>query len=522
MVRRKRGLAPVMFILASLILSFSLVDASVLVTSSGEEFYEFDVDTQHYAIFAVRHVSTDGVSYPELEFYDNPSYSGTALNAVKILSTQTPHHRNLGFIARNGYEMSEVTSTYVKVDWYPGYQYRCEMKNNTDTLTLGESRQGSFYADEIFDCYQVYLETGLNYNFTLELPIGADFDLYLLQGDLASSKDYLAYSSSPYNGDDEHIYHCPGQAGFYCIVVTNPLGQDATYNITASNFVIDDSPIELHQKGANHNAGTGWFSVNTTANTYSLIAAQEITADPDFISLRFFDNPNHLGSPIGGIDHWDGAYVGGDMIFATRLAGAEDFRTYVEVDYTDYFEYRFEVENGESTGLVHINGNSSLQGYMGNPEFVDAYQVTMTAGWDYVVTLEVPPEVDFDLCLLKGDMAHAGNCESMMLTNHAGTDEIITYTPDETGEYLIVVFDREGYESQYGLTVDEYVRVSPTTSTSPTTTTGTVSNPTAPSTSYIPSNPIIPFYPNLAQIVVIGGAFGLGIIVAALIMKRKR
>ena len=482
------------------------MDATILVTSSGEEHFEFNVDPENYAIFAVREVSSPQIGSDYLSFYDNPSQIGVPLYGLHVLDTFQAH-RDLGFIVRSGHQLGESTSTYVKVQWIENYQYRVEIENDTNSLELGETTLGSLNMDEIIDVYQVHLEAGITYNFTLNIGSIADFDLYLLYGDLASSKDYLAYS---YTGKDKQIFHCPDETGYYCLVITNPAETNGNYNITASILDIDDNPFELAQLGWDSNTGTGMFSFNTLPYSYSVFSIRTINQPSSTFNpaIQFYDTPSRAGPPIITVRDEIDAGIG-ELLFIARQSSGSSFMTYVQVLYPDYYSYRVEVETGEIGGMALIETNSTVTGHMNVDETIDAYHVSMVSGQDYEIILEVPQEADFDLCLLKGDRAHSHNYERLVITDSAGTDEEISYTPAESGDYLILALNREGYSADYELTVKEYIVDSTTTSTISPTTTESITNTES-------------WNPDFVQLASFGGAFALGIIIILVILRRRK
>jgi hypothetical protein len=139
--------------------------------------------------------------------------------------------------------------------------------------------------------------------------------------------------------------------------------------------------------------------------------------------------------------------------------------------------YYIEIENGNNTGMRTLEVNSSVTSDIGN-EIFDAYQVYLEAGHAYNVTLTGGSTFSFDLYLTNGTTL-ASSCIAAWGAN----ETIVSFIPEETGYFCIVVTNPMKFSGEYELEIKRTKPIELPPSTGKTSSEPSITTPTTPTTS---------------------------------------
>ena len=419
--------------------------------------------------------------YDEYAFYDyysslssyyyltNGAPSTSYCHVVWLQPTEVNDDFNLYLYSNSGYSTLRASSTRSAgaLDWvvfrpssaqtyYPKVQRKSgagyafiEWEAGSSTLSIGIPLSASLNYSECIESYRVYLSVGTPYNFTLDVPSGADYDLYLYylsSGNAISWNNYVGSSTNSGSGIDEKIVDYSAlYTDYYLILVVRKYGI-GTFSLTyVSNTRIllsDDS--ELGQSyGSSYTDVYYRTSSMASSAYYHVVWLQPYYADDDFDLYLFSDNSysNFKASSTRG----DGCLDW--VIFCP--SSSQYYYPMVDTKADTGAAY-IEWEDGSST----ISSGSYVSGSLYYYDCIELYQATLSTSKKYDFSLSVPSGCDFDLYLyfLNSGSAITGSSVYLNASVHssAGYDESIDdFQPPKSGNYAIIVVWKSGSGSYF-------------------------------------------------------------------------
>lgn len=408
-----------------------------------------DVDTSHFAVIGVKsvsHLSNNGYS---LDMYDNPNYVSS------LAHTESYPDYDFSFVAVDGNRLMTPTTYYPKVNnMAPNYAYHLEIENGSlagvQDLIFGVPMPGTFTSGELLDAYQIQLQTGFTYDLTLSVPVGGDFDLYAACGSIVTDQDSVA-SNSTVAGADERLILATTESAHCLILAVNKFSDSGAYTVTVNAYP-EDTGIGTHLAYGPSSASSEELAMEVIPDHYGLVAVKSVSHLSTFsYNLDLYDNPNYVSSLAS-----TQSYPDDDVAFLTMdghgLPSSTTF--YPRVMHAAYgFEFNLEVENGTTSGIGDIDVGTQQSGSFSPAEIVDGFQVNLSIGVSYNISLYVPSGFDYDLYLVRGQYRSEEDFDAGSVTRVAGADEYIVYVPAINGTYLIVVTSPLSGSSLYTLAV---------------------------------------------------------------------
>ncbi|MEE8183600.1 MAG: fibronectin type III domain-containing protein [Thermoplasmata archaeon] len=304
-------------------------------SAASSEELAMEIIPDHYGLVAIKSVSHLPTFSYGLDLYDNPNYVSS------LASTQSYPDDDVAFLTMDGHGLPSSTTFYPKVT-HPayGFEFNLEVENGTTTgigdIDVGTQRSGSFTVAEIVDGFQANLSAGVSFNISLYVPLGFDYDLYLVRGQYRSEEDFEASSVTRVAGADEFIVYVPAINGTYLIVVTNPLSGSSSYTLAVSTADLSVMNADIVLSNPNPTEGETIQVGVTVRNLGSL----NITS----ANLRFFDNDPAYNDQIGSTQPVSGLVMGDFVYFevdwdTTNLAGNHTIYTVLsDIDPPDAFD----------------------------------------------------------------------------------------------------------------------------------------------------------------------------------------
>ncbi|MFQ6107035.1 MAG: fibronectin type III domain-containing protein [Thermoplasmata archaeon] len=417
-------------------------------TASSRELV-MDVDTSHFAVIGIKsvsHLSNYGYS---LDLYDNPNYVSS------LAHTESYPDYDFSFIAIDGNRLGSQATYYPKVDnMAPGYAYHLEIENGSlsgvQNLAIGVPFGGSFMSGELMDAYQVQLQTGFTYDVRLEVPPGDDFDLYSACGSIVTDQDAIA-SNSTTSGADERLIFATTESADCLILAVNRFASSGVYTITVDSYA-EDSGAATHLTYGPLTASSEELAMEVIPDHYGLVAVKSVSHYATFsYSLDLYDNSNYVSSLAG-----TQSFPDNDVAFLTMnghgLPSAKTFYPKVTHPALGY-EFDIEMENGTNTGIRDIAVGTPEVGAFTSAEIIDGFQVNLSSGVSYNISLSVPAGFDYDIYIVGGEYRSEEDFDGSSVTRMAGADEFIVFVPSSNGSYLIVVTNPLSGTSSYTLAV---------------------------------------------------------------------
>jgi hypothetical protein len=408
-----------------------------------------DVDTTRFGVVGVKsvsHLSNFGYS---LDIYDNPNYVSS------LAHTESFPDFDFSFIAVDGNRLAVPATYYPKVDnTAPQYAYHLEIENGSlsgvQPLVFGVPVGGAFTSGELLDAYQIQLQTGSTYDIRLSVPVGQDFDLHAACGPVITDQDSVA-SNSTFAGTDERLLLAMTEDAFFLILAVNRFSGSGAYTIRVDSYP-EDGGVAAHLMYGPTVASSEELAMDVIPDHYALVAVKSVSHLSTFpYNLNLYDNPNYISSLVS-----TQSYPDNDVAFLTMDGHGLPTETtyYPKVTHAAYgLELNIEVENGTTTGITDIDVGTPFSGSFTSEEIVDGFQVNLTSGLSYNISLAVPLGFDYDLFLMQGQYRSEEDFDASSVTSVAGTDEYIVFVPAVNGSYLIVVTNPFSGSSAYTLGV---------------------------------------------------------------------
>lgn len=408
-----------------------------------------DVDTSHFAVVGVKsvsHLTTNGYT---LDLYDNPNY----ISSVKHAASYPDN--DFSFVAVDGNRLGASSTYYPKVDnLAPGYAYHLEIENGSlvgvQNLVFGTPFGGVVVSDELFDAYQIQLQPGFTYDVTLDVPMGEDFDLYSACGSVVSEQDSVASNSTSASADERLVFATTESA--HCLVlVVNRFGSSGAYTVTV-DALTEDTGVSTHLGYGPYAASSEELALEVIPDHYGLVAVKSVSHYSTFgYDLNLYDNPNYVSSLASTT-----SYPDDDVAFLSLDGHGQPIATtfYPKITHAQSgYGLMLELENGSATGIRDISVGTPLLGSFTAEEIVDGFQLDLTAGVSYNISLSVPAGYDYDLYVVSGQYRSETAFDSSSVTRQAGADEYAVFVPSTNTSYLIVVTNPLAGSSAYTLAV---------------------------------------------------------------------
>ncbi|MEF8874551.1 MAG: CARDB domain-containing protein [Candidatus Thermoplasmatota archaeon] len=445
--------------------------------------YTMEMSTDSYSMVGIKtlqhHDPGEGF---RLDTYDNHEHIGDPMTETR----STGGSFETVFSVIDGRELSTNETYYPvvkaedQVSLGDKYTIEYEGPDTVETLEIDTSEQGEFASDEVFDAYQVELEAGKTYNITLDTPIGSLYPLYLLDGTEDSvadstapayvecSGDHLAVSASTTDEATQEVVVTPTETQPYSIVVLNRNGFESSYDISVrTDFDMEDDPKEMTYLEASGDVGdprvtpeNGNYTMEMSTDSYSVVGIKTLQYhDPgEGFRLDTYDNHEHVGDPVTSTISTGGNF---ETVFSVidgrELSTNETYYPVVkaedQVSLGD--EYTIEYEGPDTVETLEIG--TSEQGEFSSDEIFDAYDVKLTAGATYNITLDSPDISQYNLYLLNNTYNTISNPLEKSEISDLEEPQNITFVPEETGYYNIVSTNPSRFATNYTISVDLYL-----------------------------------------------------------------
>lgn len=172
--------------------------------------------SNYYHVVWVRPTSSANRFY--LYLYTSSSYSGSIASSTRgpgLLNWVVVRSSGVSYYYPKVYRSSGTGNAYIK--WEPTASYS----------SIGTSYVNHLSGSDCIEIYEVHLTSGKKYEFTLDVPIAGDYDLYLYYLNLGQATGYSGYYRSSTNsgyGSDETIRYEVPNTGYYALVVVHSGG----------------------------------------------------------------------------------------------------------------------------------------------------------------------------------------------------------------------------------------------------------------------------------------------------------
>ncbi|MFX1515744.1 MAG: hypothetical protein ACFFC6_05500 [Promethearchaeota archaeon] len=434
--------------------------------NEGETTHAMMVQPGKYAVFGARS-GTNRIE--DLDLYSDLGLTDLLIDTITQYVSDGVEWDEIGFVTVDGTAFSSETPYYIYMDTYGPEYYYVEMENGQGTgmtdITVDQTVNANFTSNEVFDAYQIYLAENQSYIISLDVPSGKTFDLFLCQG-ISDEDSALAYSYNNALGADESIIRSVPTSGYYCIIITNPDWTSGDYSFTVETLEDDETIMSQTYQ----NEGETTHAMIVQPNKYAVFgmrASDDSIEDLDLYSdlglteLLIDTQISHKTDTIEWIE------VGFVTIDGTGFSSETPY--YIYVDTYGSKTYHAEMETGQSTGMTNLAVGTPVDESIVSAEVFDAFQVQLTNGEKYNISLTVPSGVTFDLFLCYGINDEDSAIESSHSDDLSANEKIIEFEPTTTGYYCIIVTNPEETQSgTYTLVVEQYGGVTPP-ETTPTT-----------------------------------------------------
>jgi len=363
-------------------------------------------------------------------------YSDSAYSDLRISS-----NRGAGSLDWVVFRPSTTQIYYPKVDRYLGTGYATIQWEDSSTLiNRGTNYIGSLNSSECIETYMVELFKPVptcHYQLYLDVPSGADYDLYLYDmspGGAANSSGYYCCSTNVGLGVDEFISFLVNKDGYYAIIVVWKSGS-GNYNLGIPY---------LHYLDADF-AHYGYYDI---PGTYFYQTAPVPFPYYNCVWLQPCLESNNLDLYLYSDDGYSSL-----LASSTREAGLLDWVVFRSNAQKTYYP---RVNRYSGTGYGYIEWEYSWKnialgynesGFMNSSECVETYMINLASGCSYLFYLDVPSGCDFDLYMYSLSPASVTNCSGYYKCSTAiglGVDEyIITYI-NSSDYYAIMVVWKSG------------------------------------------------------------------------------
>ncbi len=369
----------------------------------------------------------------DLALYSDSGYSsliagsyagGTTLDCVLVRPSSSQYYY------AKGWSCSGDGSVYI------------EYEDSSDSLTVGSSYACALSSTECMEVYMVYLYYGSSYSFTLDVPSGADYDLYLYYLSSGSATSYLSFtrgSATSGSGYDESILnYAPSYTSYYAIIVAWKSGSGTAYLYPAYSSVSttvlnDDSPSYQSYSAGTYN----YYQTGTASSSYYQVVWVQPSSSYNFDLYLYSDSAYstlRASSTRGsGFLDWVVFYPSSSQYYYPMVYSYDTGSGYIEWE---------DSSSGVSTG-------NSYSCYPSSSNCIETYRIYLYSGSSYSFTLDVPSGADYDLYLyyLSSGSATTGysGYTRCSVTSGSGYDESISsYTPSYTGYYAIIISWKSG------------------------------------------------------------------------------
>ncbi len=439
----------------------SLDDDSSLyhqIVDYDPNYYSFNVTPGKYAVVSFRSgdASLDGYLFGDLGYT-------IQLGETYIHYFTEIDWREVGFFTIDGTDLSEVTTYYARAGQESptlGNYYWIELENGessgVQSINVGEQLGGSFSLGEVIDSYQVYLHSNKTYSIELDVPSDKTFDLYLCKG-ISDEDSSLGESRSNSLGADESIVRSVPADGYYCIVVTNPDYTTGSYNIKI-NELGDDNP--KYSTTYDSNGGLTTYAAIARANKYCIIG---VRGGPSWgPTIILYEDLGHTIELLStSAQYRDSEIMWDEVAFltfdATNLIQDKALFVQFTTSSVNYVYHWIEIENGDGTGLQEISPGDTVNGGFTSNEVFDSYLISLESTKSYNISLTVPVDKTFDLFIGHGIFSETSADASSHSDSPGANEEISSFNPAYTGDYVIIVSNPDYSSGNYVLEISTEV-----------------------------------------------------------------
>jgi len=414
-------------------------DNSLYEYYSSSDYYYYKTGSASPSYYHVVWVQpTDSADDFDLYLYSTSTYS----------SYQTYSGRGSGYLDWVVFRPSSSQYYYPKVyrEVGTGYAY-IEWEISSTSLIFNNSYSGALSVSDCIEVYEVSLSTSLIYTFSLDVPTGADYDIYLYSFSAGATNSYGYYSCSTNYGDgiDETILdYIPSYTGDYALLIVRRSGS-GTYNLnTLSSPIFFVGLSDDSYKYETYNAA-GYYNYRTStaySSYYHVVWLQpaDISKNCDLYLYSDRDYSDLKASSTRGSGYLDW------IVYRPSISQYYYPQVYASESGNAYIEW----EDGSYS--ISIDG-SSTSASLSVSESIEVYRVYLYSSTTYNFGLNVPNEADYDLYLYYLSAGNATNyngftrCSTNVGT---GVDEKITsYKPSSSGDHVLLLVRQSGSGVSY-------------------------------------------------------------------------
>jgi len=312
-----------------------------------------------------------------------------------------------------------------------------EWEDSSESLSIETPVSASLNSSDCIEIYETSLSALFDYQFTLNVPDGADYDLYLYSlssGAATNSLGSSCKSTLSGNGTDEIIAtFSPTVTGIYVLFVVRVNG---TGFFTLSMFSIQD----LHDASSEYvqyNAPASYYyRTGTASSIYYHVVWVQPTDMLDNFDLFLYSNAdystyNGSSQNENGFLDWIIFRPSTSQIFYPQVSPISGSTGYAYIEWED-------------SRILYFSSSGSLSA----SNCIDIYYTSLSSFSTYKFTLEVPSDGDFDLYLFYLNsgtaMNSSGALQSSTTSGNGISESILKFTPTEYGTYAVLVVRTNG------------------------------------------------------------------------------
>ncbi len=373
--------------------------------------------------------------------YDISLYNDVGMTSYVNASTTFP---TVDAIVVDRQGLPDITM-YANVEYFngDGLYASVEAEYNLSTLPVNTTITERFDSNEIIDEWDHYITAGRTYEIELtEVPNGANYNIYLFtSGGSIGNGGTTGYSAM--GNQSTPIIYTATQTKWACVLVTNENNVLGTYKVTSRDIELqNDMPRKGTINVANKNDR---YRFVAKGGEYSVVAMLPPTSS-DF-DLKTYTNLNLTGDLVSST-MGNGLF---DICVFDRV-GLSAATYYAAVDrWSGAGEYTIEKD-----GKRAISIGSTYNETINSTEIIDTFQVQLTAGVQYRISIpNAPAGANYELYLFNATGCVYSMPQSTGFVAKGTIASPITFTPATTKQHMIVVTNLNAIYGTFGILVEE-------------------------------------------------------------------
>ncbi|MEM2900045.1 MAG: CARDB domain-containing protein, partial [Thermoplasmata archaeon] len=402
--------------------------------------FSFTAYGNYYTVVASR--STDSWTESPSD-YDISVYNDVSMTQLVNESSMFPIVDAV-VINREGLS---TTTMYAEVTWYSGSGVYAivEAEYNTTTLPRNSTVSEYFETNEIVDEWDHYVYGGRTYEIELtEVPTGANYNIYLFTQDGAIGNGFTGEVGYAAKGNQSTpIIYTASVSKWVCVLVTNENNVTGPYKVTSRDIELQkDSPRIGSLNSANKNDR---YKFDANTNEYTAVALLASSSSNDY-DLKVYNNLD----------------LTGEVLSSTMISGYPDICVFDRIGLSTATYYALADRwSGAGSYTIEKDGKRSIaigtvySETMNTTELIDTFQIQLNAGTQYKISIpSAPAGANYEIYLFNSTGRIYQAVQSSGFVGKGSISTPITYTPQTTKDYCIVVTNLNAIYGAYSLLVE--------------------------------------------------------------------